>query len=379
MYPFSPIDVSSITGHVRHSASAQPAQCEMPVHPAPRRIPPVKVHEPAQVEEVALIPENSQVTTISRAMDHLLGAYENMRTNYQLLADLDAALFAARSVPQLLTGITAAFRENFSLDVAGLFLREDHPIARKYCDTLPGHLRCIPAENLTASEDDEAVRVNDSKGTYTGAFACARVPHAWIAPLTDNGEKIGFLALGASEAQDLKEGVDSDFVGKAARKLSGALMNAWGHEAASLKALTTDIEDVYTEVFFMEFLKKLFQQAWRRECVITVAAISWPSGEGVDDLRIKDTIRRNVRAADLCAAGEVVPIWVLYPNTTREGAQVAVERLRDLLRNEPLNCTARFGVSSFTKNAISPSSMTGAAHRALRQAQTDERSIVFAE
>jgi hypothetical protein len=91
-----------------------------------------------------------------------------------------------------------------------------------------------------------------------------------------------------------------------------------------------------------------------------------PDGRGPDIGAVAERIAADVRATDVAIARDGRDLWLLLPETQRDAARVAAERLR--LAAGAAGRTVSIGVASFTDDGRSAERLTEAARRALLRA-----------
>jgi hypothetical protein len=198
---------------------------------------------------------------------------------------------------------------------------------------------------------------------------------AAIAPLSAGADLIGYLCLAAPDAERYREGKDAGALKSLAAKIGLALGNAYEHERALRRAARPEAPDVYSEVFFMEYLRKEMNRSWRSGRVFSLACATWPGWKS-EDAEVITELARNVRSADICGRGETTPMWILFPETDSAGALTAVERLRDLTQKRGDIPWIHFGLSEFSRNTPTASALVENARRALRQCGPEKPVVV---
>ncbi len=164
-----------------------------------------------------------------------------------------------------------------------------------------------------------------------------------------------------------------------ADKICLALMNALDHENAARAPLLSDVEGVYSESFFQEYLLKEFNRSWRTHKPFTLMALNWRNGKATDlkSGELIDLLRRNLRAADLIAKAESVGLWALLPETDPMEAQEIAERLLSHAGETFPEATINIGITGFSRSATAMAVLLKRAKEALDEAIQHKLRVVI--
>jgi PleD family two-component response regulator len=167
--------------------------------------------------------------------------------------------------------------------------------------------------------------------------------------------------------------MNTDLIAAMAEKISLGILNAWDHETHVRNTLAGPIDGLYTEPFFMEYVHKELNRAWRTQRPFSILAVSWQSLPGCDSpLReeVHEFFLDNLRSADLVALGQTVDLWIVLPETDQQTAQTVAQRLASLSEeyfSEEFHVC--FGITTFSRHAAVAWVMLEQARNALSAAR----------
>ncbi len=324
---------------------------------------------------------DSQVQSLFALFDRVVAKHQEHEDARNQLDLIDEILFTSRSVGVLVENLTEHLIDALSLDSAAILIRDDHPIAVHYQEMIPTGMGFVP-HSIVESLGFDIQFLNDLSGFDVEAFAAnaPKAASAIVTPLHYDQKIVGLLCLGSSAKKNPHFKSDIPLIYKLAKKIITGLLNAWAHENQARAALMSTVENVYTEGFFMEFMRKHFNAAWRKQSIFSVIAVSWSPAETQLNDEVSRFIVGNVRSSDLCARGEIIPVWLLLPDTDGHGANVVAQRLSKLIEKEfPGHLDVNFGLSEFSRSHFGFSTILNEAKMALEKACDSSQSNIMME
>ncbi len=309
---------------------------------------------------------------------------ENIRAH---LEKIDRLLLTSRTVRGLLAETTRLLREDLDLVSVRILIREDHPIISLIDYDPPMSVgTCSPDafENGGIFPGDPYILDDPCGELAAGLFgeeACLAASAA-VAVLCAENDYLGLLCLGSNDPSRYCGGMNTDLIAGLATKIALGVRNAWDHERNNMEAIHAAGDGLYGEVFFLEFLRREFDRAWRYERPFSLGALSWRFDSGDMRQRQSDTaqfLASCVRSTDIVAPGDDVMLWALLPETGLADAHIVFERLMEsAARRFCGDITLNAGVTELSRSAVVPSMMIREARRALREAEQSESSTIVA-
>lgn len=302
------------------------------------------------------------------------------------LDHIDRVLLESRTVAGLTERLILTLQSEFEVSAARILIREDHPIASFLQWSAPTGVSTLPHEFFLNQESlfQDPLVLHDLSGELGFILfdaVAAELNSAVVVPLGPADDELGLLCLGSIDPSRYHEGMNTDLIASLAEKTFLGIANAWDHETSVREALMGPVEGLYSRAFFLEYLQKQFNGAWRNRSAFSLMAVSWrpsssTSTEYVAD--ISELVVKNLRSADLAASGDTVPLWVLLPHTDLEAARHVADRLTDVIseRYEDFLCL-HFGITEFSREAAVMPMLLKQASTALSEAeQAEGHSIV---
>ena len=381
--------------HVMTSSPNSPESHRETDQEFPQREDPHAVHDAEEITPYALplILQSETHSIQDRDDSHLLRSFDMIFQLHQRseelrahLEKIDQILLSSRSVAPLTEKVIQILQHEFDLSAARILLREDHPIASTLLRAdLPG-VGTIPLEFL-AYEDfagTDPFVLDDPDGDLCQtlfATSASMVSSAVIANLTNQNKDLGLLCLGSEDPDRYCGGMNTHLISMLADKVSLGILNAWDHEKQARKTLFAYPHDVYSHLFFQEYLTKEFNRAWRTQIPFTVAAVSWKRRSGSElpsTHEVSEIFSANLRSADLLAVGDRVNLWLLLHDTDVTKAEAIAHRVCGLSGEYVADdLTLHVGITQFSRHAPVASTLLKHARQALHQAiQSDSHSVV---
>lgn len=366
----------SAAGHENPSLKISPAELAAHCASSPHS------NEPGVLDS---IPDDTNLMRSFEMIFHLHQRSEEVRFH---LHQIDQILLQSRTVAGLIERITQTLQSDFDISVAKIILREDHPIAAIFQWAAPNGGSSMPPqffENQTLHSAVPIIIDDPSSELPNSLFEKAPVTinSAAVARLMYKDNELGLLCLGSKDPSRYNEHMNTDLIASLAEKVALGLLNAWDHETSIRRALMTSVEGVYSHAFFLEFLQKEFNAAWRNRSVFALMAVSWKSRASVwtiIDGEILELFVRNLRSADLTAPGDVVPLWVLLPHTDMESAQRAAARLMEIVNERYAErVSLHFGITEFCREAAVMPMLLKQASLALAESEQAEETTIVAQ
>lgn len=329
----------------------------------------------------------SDDSNLLRSFEMIFQLHQRTEELRSHLDKIDRVLLESRTVACLTERIIQTLKSEFDLSAARILFREDHPVASFLKWAAPTGASTIPGlftENKARSPRDPYI-LDDLSGELAHLLFEEDVEHvnsALVAPLFANGEELGLLCLGSQDPCRYHEGMNTDLISSLADKTTLGIFNAWDHETSIRNALMDGVEGVYSQAFFLECLQKEFSGAWRNRSVFSLIAVSWKSSESgpiESSTEIPELFLKNLRAADIIATGDVVPLWVLLPHTEMEAAHRAADRLTEVfVERYQGRGDIYFGITEFSREAAVMPMLLKQAQTALSEAEEAEENCIVA-
>jgi len=321
--------------------------------------------------------EDTENSALLRSFDMIFRLHQRSEDTRRHLDNIDRVLLTSRSTAELARRVLRILQTDMNLVSARILIQEGHPIAGFLSESpISGFSVISPdiMENAGLTGNDPFV-LNDPSGplaTHLFGEAADMISSAAVASLLTEEGELGLLCLGSDDPSHYCGGMNTHLISSLAEKISLGLANAWGHETAAARALCPEVDGLFTEAFFGEYVQKEFYRAWRYGGLFSLMAIGWqpvslqtqPEFNSVAELVIK-----NLRASDAaatCAAGN---LWVLLPSTSPENAARFAERLIRIGAERYMGLLVfHVGITAFSTEATVAHSLFKQAATALEEA-----------
>ncbi len=212
----------------------------------------------------------------------------------------------------------------------------------------------------------------------------------YIFSLTSKNKKLGYLVVKKVSPQD------KDKVTILGQQLALSLHRIKLYEEIEKLAMTDDLTQVFTRRYLLERFEEELMRSQSRKIPLTFLMIDVDHFKEVNDqfghltgdLILKEVsriIRDNLREIDIAGRFGGEEFSVVLPETDREGAILAAERIRSVVEKSPLKAydntlraTVSIGISSFPKDGKTPQELIDKSDWALYRAKKLGRNQVCA-
>lgn len=213
-------------------------------------------------------------------------------------------------------------------------------------------------------------------------------------PIIVDGQIAGVLNVEAAGRWRLSE-EDAEVIGSLALQLSVALHNALRHEQAQERALRDSLTGLYNHAAFHERLREELARARRFNRPLALVMADLDNFKDINDthghvegdrcLRLFATmVRRSVRSEDVVARYGGEEFAIIMPDTTKEEARLATERIcRQVERDGHLRLgasdvriTGSYGIAAFPEDSDDPTLLIRRADAALYAAKRSGKNCV---
>ncbi len=349
--------------------------------------------------------ENLQrrLESIQKQFQAIETAYRNLQTSFsqiEAIFEFASALGTLIEIDELLAFVRKHFRDTFALDGFALVWNEDAS-AKK----LPPLHVGLSAENFDAilaahnvdltahlGADAPFVYLDDladgSGAVEPGSLLCVRMA-------SDKGLPFGVLALfktlpGAFELQQ------RSFFVKLAAQLGRAIDKALLYERTVELSITDELTGVYNRRYFFQRYELEMQRASRYRRPMAVLMLDIDHFKTYNDThghllgdtvlrQVAETMRHNLRKADILARYGGEEFVVLLPETSKEQAKKAGQKIRRKIEKTVFprestqpggRMTVSMGLAAFPEDAVAAEQLLRSADDALYRAKGRGRNCV---
>jgi len=323
--------------------------------------------------------ESDDLCRLLQSFDTILSLHQRSEEIRACLETIDGILLKSRTVAGVIELVTAVLEKALDLIAVRILIRADHPMSALFTLSLPKGCGLIAGDvcGKESSSVDPFV-LNDATGNLCRALlgeAATHVGSAVVGPLWLDNEELGLLCLASADGQRYVHDMDTSMVAELAKKIALGLMNAFEHENASRRMLRTGSGELFNEAFFLEYVTKEFNRAWRNPRPFSIMALSWSGTQPghPSEEKVAAFLAGNIRSADVAAQGDAVRCWILLPDTDVSGAQHLASRLVDQATETfGTDLDLRAGITEFTTNAAVMPMLLDRAQFALARAEASE-------
>jgi diguanylate cyclase (GGDEF)-like protein len=218
-----------------------------------------------------------------------------------------------------------------------------------------------------------------TNGNTFGSLVCV--------PLTHEHEPLGALMLFATDTRAFhREQVD--LLESLAKQASNSLNVALTHESATAQSMQDAHTGLYNRWHFEEALGKELERALRHKRELTLLLVDIDHLSRVNDLLghekgdaaikyVAQIIKNTLRDIDIPCRFGSEEFAIILPETQRQNALEAAERLRQKIRSQPAPTigmlTVSMGVATYPENGEDGQSLVRAAEQALDIAKFEGR------
>ncbi|HJP65189.1 MAG TPA: diguanylate cyclase [Actinomycetota bacterium] len=218
---------------------------------------------------------------------------------------------------------------------------------------------------------------------------------AMAVPLSRDEQVIGALALYGRSTGAMFSEEDLDTLASFAEQMSVAIENVYLHEETERLSFTDSLTGIWNRRYLELTLNEETQRGQRFGRPYSVLMLDIDRFKKVNDRfghgrgdqvlgELTDRISGSVRAhIDTLARFGGEEFVVVLPETAREGAMAAAEKIRQLIRGtpftrggDPIKVTISIGVATFPDDGRQPQDLIRAADRALYEAKRGGRDRV---
>ncbi|MBI5249791.1 MAG: DUF484 family protein [Desulfomonile tiedjei] len=299
--------------------------------------------------------DGSDSERVAESLQKILVAQNRLEQIRLNLEQVDRIGLACRTVAGLIESVTRYLEHSLDLLAVRIRLVEGLEIADVLQRSAPYFGGIISCDQCGFEGDSPFFISSQSLDNLRGFFndEAENVGSAVVAHLVHNTRPLGVVCLGSGDPLRYANAKNTVLIQGLADKISLALANALDHETASRAPLLSEVEGVYSEHFFREYLHKEFNRSWRSHKVFTLMAVAWTKNSRTaavtDDLI--NLFQRNLRSADLTARGETVQLWVLLPETESAEAGKIAERLLSIAGDAFPDTMVNIGMTQFSRTA----------------------------
>lgn len=305
---------------------------------------------------------------------------EEIRTQ---LNKIDAILLQSRTVAALIERVIRVLEHDLDLTMVRILLQADHPVSRAF--------RWISSPGSGLISRDHPINdfvslsphvLDDPSGALSASLfgeSASTIGSAVLAHLCAGQEDLGLMCLASSNPRRYFDGMNMELIAGLADKIALGINNAWEHENATRNLLHNHELGIFTETFFLEYLGKEFNRAWRNRRPFSLVAMSWSSAvPGIPSSgQVTECVLRNIRSADVAAQAGPSSFLLLLPDTPVNGAMSVMERLTAVASEQfHENFVLRAGVTEFSKDSAVVSVLLDRARSALHKAEEQGEGIV---
>lgn len=213
-------------------------------------------------------------------------------------------------------------------------------------------------------------------------------------PIIVDGQIAGVLNVEAAGRRRLSE-EDAEVIGSLALQLSVALHNALRHTQVQERALRDSLTGLYDHAAFHERLREELARARRFDRPLALVMADLDNFKDINDTHghlegdrclqlFASMMRRTVRSEDVVARYGGEEFAIIMPDTTKEEARLATERIcRQVERDGHVRLgasdvliTGSFGISAFPEDSDDPTLLIRRADEALYAAKRSGKNCV---
>ena len=324
--------------------------------------------------------DDSDSKRVEEALDKILGAQNRLEQVRLNLEQVDRIGLSCRTVAGLIEAVTRHLEHSLDLLAVRILLAEGQEIADVFRrsaayggGTISSDLCPCGGESplFLGCQDYDFLRMFFGEETENIGSG--------VVVLLTGDHPLGVLCLASGDPLRYSTVKSTMLIQGLADKICLALMNALDHENAARAPLLSEVEGVYSESFFQEYLLKEFNRSWRTRKPFTLMALNMSNGQaaGLKSGELMDLLRRNLRSTDLIAKGESVGLWALLPETGATEAQKIAERLLSLTEEAFPEAMINIGMTEFSRSATAMAVLLKRAKEALDEAIQNKLRIVI--
>jgi uncharacterized protein YigA (DUF484 family) len=329
--------------------------------------------------------EEADLSRLLKSFDMVFQLHQRSQEIRTHLEKIDGILLTSRTVAGLIERVTDVLENDLDLVATRILIRADHPVSSIFGRTSPLGGAIIPSHFLAnESITTDPFILDDPSGDLSHTLfgeSTSVIGSAAVAYLCPDKEELGLLCLGSSDPRRYCGDMSTDLIASLAEKIALGIKNAWDHENALKGMLRKHSQGVFTETFFLEYLEKEFDRAWRNRRPFSLAVLSWSSSEpggSPSSAEVTDFVIENMRSADVAAHGDTVSFWFLLPDTDANAAKNMAQRLLDAADERfDGDLVLHVGITEFSKDAPVLSMLIDRAKSALRKAQEAGARVVI--
>lgn len=210
-----------------------------------------------------------------------------------------------------------------------------------------------------------------------------------IAPLVDNGESIGLIALAHNKYRYFKD-EDLEVLHILSTEAAGVIKNIYSVHISKITAQDS-LSGMYTHAHFMDYLKDAVKK-YKNLSVLFInidyfAQVNTRFGHGAGDMLIKQVgalIKQHIRKSDFISRYSADQFAVAMPDVNKVESVVEAEKIRQavedyafLIEGKPVKITVSCGLSLLTESAKTETSLIEKAREALKEAKEKGRNKIF--
>lgn len=320
----------------------------------------------------SIITDQSDSERVAESLEKILRAQNRLEQIRLNLDQVDRIGLASRTVSALIESVTRHLENALDLLTVKILLVEGQEIAAVFKRCSPYGGGTISFDACAFGEDSPLFISGDDLDRLRVFFRdeSDNLGSAVVAPIVQGTEVLGVVCLGSGDPLRYSRAKSSALMMGLADKIALALTNAFEHENAARGLWVSEVEGVYSELFFREYLHKEFNRAWRWHKPFTVMAVSWGDGSAAsaETNELLDLFRRNLRSADIAARGESVGLWALLPETDAATAEKITDRIFKLAEEAFPGTTLHIGMTEFSRTATAMPILLNRASQALDEA-----------
>lgn len=356
-------------------------------------------------QEKLLSKKNESIANYTARLARLTGSENRIREKELAilkLYEMTKKMSAGLKLEALFSIFSSLLRENFSFSRCELFTLKNAGSAPSVDRVLTatGADNDVESEQSSSTDQGELIRMvaSDPKVNYFERPDCAAVleslkvrPSAGslcIIPILSEKKPAGILTIEDLSGQDVEKAVIVS--AQLALEMKKALLYEKVEELAMIDSLT----GLFVRRYFLERLEEEAKRSKRYGFGFSFLMIDIDDfkkrndtyGHLVGDVLLKEVgrvVKESVREIDLVARYGGEEFSLILPETTREGAKVVAERIRDHVEkkifkayDEELRLTVSLGLSMYPEDSDNPKELIEKADVALYKAKGSGKNLV---
>ncbi len=214
-------------------------------------------------------------------------------------------------------------------------------------------------------------------------------------PLKYKNRVTGVIELVNGSTEGVFDRADLGLVAAVADFAAIAIANARSFSIIQELAITDELTGLYNAGYFLDFLDYEMERARRYSTTLSLIFLDMDYFKKVNDSyghlvgsrllsEVGQLIRLTIRKADMAARYGGDEFVIVLPNTSKEGAGILAEKLREGIRSTPfltgqghrIHVTASFGLSTFPEDGDSKVKLIQLADEAMYAAKDAGRDAV---